>query len=74
MAPSKHIPGNLSLYPIPKAPNDFGWEGEERPYFTSGDQTAERAVVFIGGLFNGLLNVPYVFPLAGALEKAKWRL
>lgn len=44
------------------------------PVFTSGDLTANRAVVFIGGLTNGLGAVPFTYPLSGALGKAGWKL
>lgn len=44
------------------------------PVFTSGDLTANRAVVFIGGLTNGLGAVPFTYPLSDALRKAGWKL
>lgn len=44
------------------------------PVFTSGDLTANRAVVFIGGLTNGLGAVPFTYPLSDALGKAGWKL
>lgn len=44
------------------------------PVFTSGDLTATRAVVFIGGLTNGLGAVPFTYPLSDALGKAGWKL
>ncbi|WVN87622.1 uncharacterized protein L203_102805 [Cryptococcus depauperatus CBS 7841] len=43
------------------------------PIFTSGDLTAERAVVFIGGLTNGIGAVPFTYPLEGALKTAGWK-
>lgn len=59
------LSGTLSLYKTP---------GHEYPYFTSGDLTSPKAVVFIGGLFNGLLSPPYLVELSFALGKAGWRL
>lgn len=44
------------------------------PVFTSGDLAATRAVVFIGGLTNGLGAVPFTYPLSDALGKAGWKL
>ncbi|KAK8844822.1 hypothetical protein IAR55_006672 [Kwoniella newhampshirensis] len=44
------------------------------PIFTSGDLTATRAVVFVGGLTNGMGGVPYSYPLSDALGKAGWKL
>ncbi|WVQ82867.1 hypothetical protein IAT38_005002 [Cryptococcus sp. DSM 104549] len=43
------------------------------PIFTSGDLSASRAVVFIGGLTNGLGAVPFTYPLAETLGKAGWK-
>lgn len=42
------------------------------PYFSTG--TSDRAVIFIGGLFNGLGDVPYLPALASALSSAGWKL
>ncbi|KAK6904629.1 hypothetical protein I203_105445 [Kwoniella mangroviensis CBS 8507] len=43
------------------------------PIFTSGDLTSDKAVVFIGGLTNGLGAVPFSYPLSEALGKAGWK-
>ncbi|WVW81194.1 hypothetical protein I302_103185 [Kwoniella bestiolae CBS 10118] len=43
------------------------------PIFTSGDLTSNRALVFIGGLTNGLGAVPFTYPLSEALGKAGWK-
>ncbi|WWD22625.1 hypothetical protein CI109_107118 [Kwoniella shandongensis] len=43
------------------------------PIFTSGDLNATRAVIFIGGLTNGLGGVPYSYALSEALGKAGWK-
>lgn len=44
------------------------------PYFTSGDLSSRRALVFIGGLTNGLGGVPYLPKLSAALGNAGWKL
>ncbi|WVQ72182.1 hypothetical protein IAR50_001727 [Cryptococcus sp. DSM 104548] len=44
------------------------------PIFTSGDLTSDRAVLFIGGLTNGIGGVPFTYPLSEALNGAGWRL
>jgi len=59
------LSGSLSLYPTPNT---------KYPYFTSGDLTSSKAVVFIGGLFNGLMTPAYLLDLSSALEKAGWKL
>ena len=64
------LSGNLSLYPLPNASG----ESDTRPYFSSGDLTSDKAVVFIGGLYNGLGSVPYVKPLSEALGEAGWQV
>ncbi|RSH80400.1 uncharacterized protein EHS24_008977 [Apiotrichum porosum] len=66
MPPSLH--GVLSLYPLPNST----WQ--QRPYFTSGDLASDKAVVFIGGLYSGLFDTPFLVPLSNALTEAKWRL
>ncbi|TXT04283.1 hypothetical protein VHUM_04170 [Vanrija humicola] len=62
------LAGTLSLYPRP------GSSWERRPYFSSGDENAARAVVFIGGLFSGMLDAPFLPRLSRALGDAGWRL
>ena len=57
--------GALSLYKTP---------GHEYPYFTSGELASVKAVIFIGGLFNGLMTPPYLSELSAALGKAGWKL
>lgn len=59
------LQGAISLYPT---------GSRKYPYFTSGDQSSSKAVIFIGGLFNGLMTPPYLVDLSAALEKAGWRL
>lgn len=66
--PQPRLAGTLSLYPLPKS----AWA--RRPYFTSGDDSAARAVVFIGGLHAGLLDAPFLVPLSHALGASGWRL
>ncbi|TYJ53808.1 hypothetical protein B9479_005569 [Cryptococcus floricola] len=44
------------------------------PIFTSGDLASERAVLFIGGLTNGIGGVAFTYPLSAALKGAGWRL
>ncbi|BEI83793.1 hypothetical protein CcaverHIS002_0403970 [Cutaneotrichosporon cavernicola] len=48
-------------------------EGKTYPYFVSGPHS-DKAVIFIGGLYNGLGDVPYTHALADALAKAGWKL
>ncbi|KAL1409298.1 hypothetical protein Q8F55_003277 [Vanrija albida] len=62
------LAGTLSLYPRP------GSTWERRPFFTSGDESSSRAVVFIGGLFSGMLDAPFLPGLSHALGAAGWRL
>lgn len=58
--------GELSTFPITK--------DRSHPYFVSGDLESRRSVVFIGGLFNGMADVPYLGQLSDALGKAGWKL
>ncbi|WVQ94387.1 hypothetical protein IAU59_001466 [Kwoniella sp. CBS 9459] len=44
------------------------------PFFTSGDIESDRAVVFVGGLTNGIASVPFTYSLSDSLAKAKWKL
>lgn len=64
------LPGTLSLYPLPGASG----ESDTRPYFTSGDLDSDKALVFIGGLYNGMGSVPYVKPLSNALKEEGWQV
>ena len=64
------LSGTLSLYPLPGATG----ESDTRPYFTSGDLNSDKAVVFIGGLYNGIGSVPYVTPLSAALSQVGWKM
>jgi hypothetical protein len=64
------LTGSLSLYPLPNASG----ECDTRPYFSSGDLTSDKAVVFIGGLYNGLGSVPYVKPLSSTLGQVGWQV
>jgi hypothetical protein len=66
--PQPRLAGTLSLYPLPNS----SWG--RRPYFTSGDEGADRAVVFVGGLHAGLLDAPSLVPLSRAVGAAGWRL
>lgn len=59
--------GMLSLYPRPGQESSY-------PYFVSGAEGAENAVVFIGGLTNGLMNPGYLPDLSKALEGLGWQL
>lgn len=58
--------GELSTFPVAK--------DKSHPYFSSGDLESRRSVVFIGGLFNGMGDVPYLGMLSDALGKAGWKL
>ncbi|WOO79990.1 UPF0613 protein [Vanrija pseudolonga] len=58
------LTGTLALYPRP------GSSWERRPFFTSGDEASLRAVVFIGGLFSGILDAPFIPRLSHALGDA----
>lgn len=42
--------------------------------FLSGDKASAQVVVFVAGLTNTLLSVPYVAPLSEALEREGWGL
>jgi predicted alpha/beta-fold hydrolase len=82
MAPT--LSGTLSLFTappaprIPRSPKDVTSEGSgssrKYPYFTSGDLDSEKAVIFLGGLTNGMGAVPYVHKLSEELKGAGWRL
>ena len=82
MAPK--LSGSLSLFTvpparrIPRSANDITAEGSgssrKYPYFTSGDLDSEKAVIFLGGLTNGMGAVPYVHKLSEELKGAGWRL
>jgi len=82
MAPK--LSGCLSLFTappaprIPRSPNDVTGEGSgssrKYPYFTSGDLDSEKAIIFLGGLTNGMGAVPYVHKLSEELKVAGWRL
>ncbi|KAL7418990.1 hypothetical protein Q5752_006674 [Cryptotrichosporon argae] len=63
--------GTLDLYPA--GPSSFGGT-LQYPFFTSGPADATRAVVFIGGLTNGLASVPYLEALGESLHGAGWKL
>jgi hypothetical protein len=65
---SVSLAGVLSRYPLPHST----WQ--QRPYFTSGDLSSDRAILFIGGLYSGLLDAPYLPRLSDALTESKWRL
>lgn len=49
-------------------------EGKTYPYFASGDVASDKAVIFIGGLYNGMGDVPYTVALGEALGEAGWKL
>lgn len=66
--PAPSLPGTLSLYPLP----DSAWQ--QRPFFSSGDLASDRAVLFIGGLYAGLFDTPFLTRLSDALGAAHWRL
>jgi predicted alpha/beta-fold hydrolase len=78
------LSGTLSLFTappaprIPRSPKDVTSEGSgssrKYPYFTSGDLDSEKAVIFLGGLTNGMGAVPYVHKLSEELKGAGWRL
>ncbi|ORX35153.1 hypothetical protein BD324DRAFT_582746 [Kockovaella imperatae] len=61
------LPGILSTYPIAGSSKSY-------PYFTSGAIDSTKAVIFIGGLTNGLMSVDYVSALSSTLETAGWKL
>ncbi|WVR03042.1 hypothetical protein IAU60_000031 [Kwoniella sp. DSM 27419] len=62
---SKSLAGVLSTFQV---------GSYKYPIFTSGDLDASRAVVFIGGLTNGLGAVPFPYTLSDALDKVGWKL
>lgn len=81
--------GQLSLFSVPHPPRipastsatrqadsrpkeDGTWR--RYPYFTSGAEESDKAVIFLGGLTNGLGAVPYTTKLATELGKAGWKL
>lgn len=87
MAPK--FQGQLSLFPAPHPPRtpssvasareadarpkvDGTWR--QYPYLTSGAEGSDKAVIFVGGLTNGLAGVPYTTKLSDELGKAGWKL
>jgi hypothetical protein len=60
------LAGILDTFPAPN--------GRKYPFFTSGQLESTKAVIFIGGLFNGMGDVPYLPALSGALGAAGWKL
>ncbi|TIB87899.1 hypothetical protein E3Q19_03469 [Wallemia mellicola] len=50
---------------------EFGGEGP-LPMFLSGDISSDKVLVFIAGLTNTLLSVPYVEPLSETLKTSGW--
>jgi hypothetical protein len=86
MAPT--LSGTLSLFTAPPAPripksidnsgardvNNSSGSSRKYPYFTSGDLESKKAVIFLGGLTNGMGAVPYVHKLSEELQTAGWRL
>lgn len=87
MAPK--FQGHLSLFPAPHPPRipssvstareadarpkeDGTWR--QYPYLTSGAEGSDKAVIFLGGLTNGLAGVPYTPKLSEELGKAGWKL
>ncbi|OCF34557.1 dolichol-phosphate mannosyltransferase [Kwoniella heveanensis BCC8398] len=44
------------------------------PFFTSGDLESDRAVVFVGGLTNGMAAVPFTYSLSESIKQAGWKL
>jgi hypothetical protein len=81
---SPTLSGTLSLFTappaprIPRSPKDVTSQGsgssKKYPYFTSGDLDSEKAVIFLGGLTNGMGAVPYVHKLSEELKGAGWNL
>lgn len=63
--------GKLSQYPNPN-PNEPGLG--PLPMFLSGDTDSTKVVVFVAGLTNTLLSVPYVPPLSDTLKRKGWSL
>jgi hypothetical protein len=86
MAPT--LSGTLSLFTAPPAPripksidnsgardvNNSSGSSRKYPYFTSGDLDSKKAVIFLGGLTNGMGAVPYIHKLSDELKLAGWRL
>ena len=87
MAPK--FEGQLSLFAVPHPPRipasvsaarsadarpkeDGTWR--QYPYFASGAIESDKAVIFVGGLTNGLGAVPYTVKLSEDLGKAGWKL
>ena len=68
------LAGTLYLYPLPATGREGAMATSRLPYFTSADETADRAVVFIGGLTTGLMDPPYVVRLSDTLKGAKWSM
>lgn len=60
------IKGELGIFPV--SPD------RKHPYFISGDLSSTKALIFIGGLFNGMSDVPYLPALSEALGTAGWKL
>lgn len=62
-----------STAPLPELRANLG--GSKRyPYFTHGDLTSHKSVVFIGGLTNGMGDVPYLPRLGERLAEVGWKL
>jgi hypothetical protein len=59
------LSGQLSTYPT---------GSRQYPYFHSGELSSAKAVVFLGGLTNGMMLPGYVVGLSGALARIGWGL
>jgi hypothetical protein len=68
------LAGTLSLYDLPGADDDDPPVPTALPYFTSGELASDKALVFIGGLTNGIGSVEYIPALSETLGKLGWRL
>ncbi|EIW73056.1 hypothetical protein TREMEDRAFT_56114 [Tremella mesenterica DSM 1558] len=62
--------GTLSSVISTRGP--FG--NETLPIFASGDLDSKKAILFIGGLGNGLGDVPFTYALSVALGRIGWKL
>ena len=66
------LAGELSTYTTAGDSGLFG--AYNLAYFSSGDLASRKAVIFIGGLTNGLGDVPFCPKLSEELQKIGWKL
>ncbi|KAI5954339.1 hypothetical protein KGF54_002114 [Candida jiufengensis] len=64
----------MSLSKVPKQKgilHTFGFNLTAFEFTDNPDEVSENIIIFIGGLQNGLLNVPYLPQLAKSVSKVK---